>query len=568
MLQKGLLSGLAILLLFSTADAQFSRWIVVLKDKNNSPFSINRPQEFLSNEALKRRARFKIRIDETDLPVNPSYIQQVIAQGPATYISQSKWLNQILIRCSDSNTLNKIRSLSFVKSVNAVRNFTVNDEPTDKFKETIVPASVTAAPSGQVVVAGPPNRYNYGNSFEQVAIHKGEFLHNKGFTGKGIRIAILDAGFQRYKNIKAFDSIRAENRFLGDKDFVDFDGNVNEDDSHGEYCLSVIGSNVPGVMVGTAPEASFYLVRTEDVFSEMPIEEHNWVAGAEFADSVGADMISSSLGYTKFDNATFNHTYDDFYKNTTMCSIGATMAAHKGMIVTNSAGNSGADSWKYLGFPSDGDSVCAVAATDVNGNIAFFSSYGYPGKVKPNIASVGSSTAVYTSFGPSYASGTSFSNPNINGLIACLWQAFPKFNNYEILKAVYASSDRVRNPDNRYGYGLPNMKRAYIILRHEENNSKYGLGNWMKILHNDQGKIGVEFAAQIEGKVKITLLDKYGTILETREMITEEQEEYNVTFSNQTNAVYLRYTDERKENTLSLSELVVKQLPVPLNLAY
>ena len=203
----------------------------------------------------------------------------------------------------------------------------------------------------------------------------------------------------RSRTTKCFDSVRARNGFLGEKDFVAYDNSVNEDDTHGEMCLSTIAANVPGTMVGTAPDANFWLIRTEDVASEQPIEEHNWVVGAEFGDSAGTDLISSSLGYTQFDNSTFNHTYANFYNNSTMCSLGAAYAAKKGIIVTNSAGNSGADSWKYLGFPSDADSVAAIAACDVNGNIAYFSSYGYPGKVKPNITSVGSNTTLYAFYG-------------------------------------------------------------------------------------------------------------------------------------------------------------------------
>jgi subtilisin family serine protease len=217
-------------------------------------------------------------------------------------------------------------------------------------------------------------------------------------------------------------------------------------------------------MVGTAPDASFWLLRSENVNSEYPVEEHNWAVAAEFADSAGTDLISSSLGYMQFDDPQFDHTYNDFYKNSTMISRAATFAAKKGIIVTNSAGNEGGSSWNYIIFPADDDSVCAVAATNVNGNIAYFSSYGYPGKVKPNIASVGSGTILYAPYGLTSGSGTSFSNPNINGLIACLWQAFREFNNMTILEAVYRSADRVKTPNNRYGYGIPNMQKAYNLL--------------------------------------------------------------------------------------------------------
>ncbi|HRH61157.1 MAG TPA: S8 family serine peptidase, partial [Chitinophagaceae bacterium] len=368
-------------------------------------------------------------------------------------------------------------------------------------------------------------------SYDQVHIHNGEYLHNKGYNGTGIIIAIIDAGFYKYKTIKAFDSIRARNGFLGERDFVTFDGSVNEDDSHGENCLSIIGSNVPGSMVGTAPGANFWLLRGENTASEMPIEEHNWAAAAEFADSAGADMISSSLGYFTFDNAALNHTYADFYQNTTMCSRAATYAAKKGMIVTNSAGNEGGSSWKYIIFPADSDSVCAVAATNTSGNIAYFSSYGYPGKVKPNISSVGDGTTIYTSYGVSYGSGTSFSNPNINGLIACLWQAFPDASNMQILKAVYASGDKYKTPDNRFGYGTPNMAKAYRILQRQSNQLKYG-DEWIfanATPHNRE--IAVKLIGRKDGKAQLSLVGDDSKPVIAKTIVTEEEEIYNLTLA-------------------------------------
>ena len=446
---------------------QYSKYVVIFKDKNNSPYHLNKPRQYLSKKAIDRRTKYNIAIDSSDVPVNPSYIMQVIAQGDVNYLSQSKWLNQMLIYTTSTAAINAIKSLSFVKAVNPVAPAS-STKKIDKFKEEIKPIDASQLHSQKIAT----NRYNYGSSYGQVHIHKGEFLHNNGFTGKGITIAIIDAGFYHYKSTKAFDSAKAGKQFLGIKDFVDFDGSVDEDNSHGELCLSTIAANVPGVMVGTAPDANFWLLRSEDVNSEFPVEEHNWAAAAEFADSAGADMISSSLGYMQFDDAEFNHTYNDFYKNTTMVSKAATFAAKKGMIITNSAGNEGSSSWKYIIFPADDDSVCTVAATNVNGAIASFSSYGYSGKVKPDIASVGSGTTLYSSSGLTSGSGTSFSNPNINGLIACLWQAFPEFNNMEILNAVYRSADRFRSPDNRYGYGIPNMRKAYNILMKKRNEKK------------------------------------------------------------------------------------------------
>lgn len=527
---RQLLTIICLTLIGNTVHAQYPKYLVEFTDKNNSPYSLDNPSEYLSLKSIKRRQRYSIAIDSFDLPVNPGYIKRVLAKGPVTYLSQSKWMNKILINCSDAATIATIKSLNFVKSVSPVGQLKPDgSNSVEKFKETVTPISNTEK-SFNV-----EDTFNYGNSYKQIHIHNGEFLHQKGYTGEGMTIAILDAGFYKYRTIKAFDSARANKQFLGEKDFVDFDNSVNEDYDHGEYCLSTIAANVPGVMVGTAPKANFWLLRSENAATEYPIEEHNWAAAAEFADSCGVDLISSSLGYYVFDDAGFNHTYNDFYKNSTTVTRAATFATRKGMIVTNSAGNEGANSWKYIIFPADGDSVCAVGATDVNGNIAYFSSYGYPGKVKPNIASVGYGTTVYTSFGVSTASGTSFSNPNINGLIACLWQAFPKANNIEILKAVYASSDRAKNPDNRFGYGLPNMKRAYIILKKNQNIKLFG-DNTLFINNAENNSINVKCIAQTDGATTILLLNKEGKVIETKKVNMEEQEIYDIRFSMPTNS--------------------------------
>jgi serine protease AprX len=503
---------------------QYTKYVVVFKNKDNTPYRLDRPSVYLSSKSILRRKRYNIAIDSSDLPVNPSYISQVLAQGPVNYLSQSKWLNQVLIYTTSSTAITAISNLSFVQSVNAVGpTSTTFASGIDKFKEK-TEAIKSTQPQSNIVAA---NRYNYGSSFAQIHIHNGEFLHNKGLTGKGVTITIIDAGFYHYKTTVAFDSVKARNGFLGEKDFVDFDGSVNENDSHGELCLSTIASNVPGVMVGTAPDANFWLLRSENVNSEYPIEEHNWATAAEFADSAGTDMISSSLGYMQFDDPQFNHTYNDFYKNTTMVSKAATFAAKKGILVTNSAGNEGTNSWKYIIFPSDDDSVCAVAATTTSGVIASFSSYGYPGKVKPNISSVGSGTILYSSTGLTSGSGTSFSNPNINGLIACLWQAFPKDNNMTILQAVYNSADRFTTPDNRYGYGIPDMQKAYRFLKNLQNVSLYG-NEWL-IPGNTNFTNGISFKliGRINGKATIKLLDEHKNVITKLDLTTEQEEVYD-----------------------------------------
>jgi serine protease AprX len=514
-------------LLLQTVHAQYSKHIIQFTDKGNTTFSLSAPSAYLSAKAIARRTNYKLNFDSTDIPVSQQYINAVLSKGAVTLLSRSKWLNQILIQTTDANALQQIKALPFVKSSFSVGLKKSQPDTINKFTETV------ETTTQNIVAKAQDNAVNYGNSFNQVNIHKGEYLHNKGLMGQGITIAMLDGGFNSYKVNTFLDSARNNNQFLGERDFVTFDNSVNEDDPHGFYCLSIIAANAPGKMVGTAPKANFWLLRTENGATEFPIEEHNWVAGAEFADSVGADMISSSLGYTTFDDASFNHSYNEFYKNSTMVTRGASLAAKKGMIVMSSAGNDGTSSWKYISFPSDADSVCAVGAVSNLGTIASFSSHGYPGKVKPNIVSVGQGTTIASLFNTvASGNGTSFSNPNIAGLIACLWQAFPQFNNMEILDAVYKSSDRYNNPDNRYGFGIPDMQKAHQLLTYKARELKYGKGFWLIANPTPfQNNLNVIFRAAENGNADLRLLDTSGKTIERKNMIVTDGDQYEINFN-------------------------------------
>lgn len=543
-----------LVMIVSQGFAQYAKYIIQFTDKHNSPYSLSNPSAYLSQKAIERRTRYSIAIDSSDLPVNPSYVQQVLAQGKISLLSTSRWLNQVLVYCPDPATIDSIVKLAFVTRSQAIGNIVAGTAlPTyEKFEETVQPLIQVANAQSST-----EDNFDYGASYSQVSIHNGGFLHNKNFTGKGITIAVLDAGFYHYKTLSAFDSMRLNGQVLGERDFVDFDNSVDEDNSHGMYCLSIIGANLPGIMVGTAPKADFWLLRSENANSEYPIEEHNWVVAAEFADSAGADMITSSLGYSVFDDPSFNHSYNDFYANTTMSSRGAAKAAAKGMIVTNSAGNEGNNSWHYIIFPADADSVCTVGAVNTQGQIASFSSYGYPGKQKPNIVSVGLGTTVFgTNNVPITGSGTSFSNPNINGLIACLWQAFPQYNNMTILDAVYKSADRYSNPDNVYGYGIPDMKAAYSILKEKQNIELYG-NEWLFASPDPfTNNIQLKLIGQVDGTVQLSLTDKDGNYIRTYTFTTEQQEVYDTAF----NALELypagnytiHYKDSLTERTITL----------------
>jgi hypothetical protein len=476
---------IAVLLIFfpvfawTNAHSQSSRYIVILKNKDNNPYSLNNPSGYLSGKAIARRARQQIAIDSSDLPVTPAYLDSIRHAGAVSILNISKWLNQVLIQTTDPQALQNINQFSFVQSVSGIapRTAAATKEPADKFSVKITPAKKMHG------VQGINDYYNYGSMYAQVNIHEGAFLHNKGFRGEGITIAILDAGFYHYDTNPAFDSVRLNNQVLGTWDFVGNKSSVTEEHSHGMICFSTIAANRPGLLVGTAPKANFYLFRTEDVANEYPVEEQNWVAAAERADSLGVDLITSSLGYNTFSNPALDHTYADMNGNSTIITRGAEWAAKKGILVTNSAGNSGGDSWHYILAPADGEHVLAIGAVNSSGAVAGFSSYGpsSDGRIKPNVASVGWGTIVAgTNGNPSSANGTSVANPNLAGLIACLWQAFPEFTSQAIFDAVQRSADQYNNPDNRVGYGIPNMRIAYGILE-----KKRELQNAERILNND-----------------------------------------------------------------------------------
>ncbi|MBL7702660.1 MAG: S8 family peptidase [Ferruginibacter sp.] len=461
-----LLILIALFLVEADSYAQFSKYIIRLKDKGTNPFSISNPIQYLTQRSIDRRTRYGIAIDSTDLPITPRYIDSIRNAGAVTILNVSKWLNQVAIQTTDAAALTKINSFPFVISTAplAPKN-NLGNKPVNK-KLDAESAGLQEPTTTNTTTA---DYYNYGLSYGQVHLHNGEFLHNRGFRGQGMHMAVLDAGFFNYLTLPTFDSIRNNGQVLGTWDFVTNNANVNEDNSHGTACLSTIAANMPGTFMGTAPKTSFYLYRTEDVGSEYPIEEQNWVAGMERADSLGVEITSTSLGYFTFDNAVFNYTYaTDLNGNTTLSAKGADLAAKKGILCVLAAGNEGNSSWHFLITPSDADSVMAVGAVSTSGAVGSFSSYGpsSDGQVKPAVAAVGVSAVVANANTgqPSFGSGTSYACPNMAGLTSCLWQAFPEVNNMRIITVMQESATRANNPDNRVGYGIPDMKKAFVKL--------------------------------------------------------------------------------------------------------
>ena len=462
-------SLLIIFLLFAStyeSQAQFTRYIVKLKNKGGTPYTISSPLAYLSQRAVDRRTKYSIAIDSTDLPVTPSYISQIRNIPNVVLLNISRWQNAVTIQTSSAAAITNINALPFVQSVNGIAARTTDNGRSSRNKFEME----------EIITDLPPQRieqitadyFNYGaNSYNEIHLHNGEFLHNIGLRGQGMQIAMLDNGFNNYTTLRAFDSVNINGQVLGTWDFVAREQNVANDGSHGMNCFSTIAANIPGQFIGKAPKAYFWLFQTEDNASEYPVEEFNWVCGAERADSSGADVMSSSLGYYDFDNASLNYTYSNMNGNTTISAIGADLAARKGIIVFNAVGNEGGNSWRFLITPSDGDSVVAVGAVNAAGNVGGFSSYGpsSDGQIKPDMASVGVSALVQTTSNTvGTSNGTSFACPNMAGLGTILWQGFPEFNNMKIIRALQQAGSRFATPDNRVGYGIPNMKTAFANL--------------------------------------------------------------------------------------------------------
>ena len=460
------LLGLFPKLVLTAQDAAPNSYWVQLKDKKGTPYLINQPEAFLSQRSLDRRIRQHILIDETDLPVSPDYLDSLKNRG-LEIVHTSKWLNGATVRTSDTILIKKIATLPFVTMVQLTKPGNVLKSISNKFSDEVLNTEYDPE--------------NYGDAITQLSQLNGQYLHRQGFRGKGIQIAILDAGFLNVNTNEAFDSLRNSNRILGTRDFVDPTSDIYTQNYHGMSVLSCMGGNIPGSLIGTAPDASFYLLRSEDVSSEYLIEEDNWVAAAEYADSLGVDVINSSLGYTQFNDSLMNHSYADLNGKTTRVTQAANMAFQKGILVFASAGNEGSNAWKKIIAPSDGENVIAVGAVDKKGFKASFSSYGpaYGGAVKPNLAAMGIGTTLVTSLQViSYASGTSFSSPVLAGMGACLLQANPYAGVKMAKMAIEQSANQYDKPDSLVGFGIPDFEKADKYLKVNSTNKLIEKSSW------------------------------------------------------------------------------------------
>ena len=447
---------------FAQAQVATNIYWVQFTDKNNSPYSIDNPEAYLTPRALQRRANQGITIDEYDIPVNPQYLQAVAECG-AEQINPSKWLNGVSVYVTDPAVIEAINALEFVS---VVRNCP-NDLKAQEQKERWLANEMKPSAANRGMYG------YYGGAETQVTQLKVNLLHEMGFDGKDVIVAVLDGGFIGTDDHSCFDNMREEGRLLGTRDFVYGSTSVYSQSTHGTSCLSTMAAYDPNNMVGTAPKASYYLIHTEDGDSENIIEEYNWVSGAEYADSLGVDVCSTSLGYVGFDMGQWDHPYEHYDGHTAPMTIGAEIAASRGMICMNAAGNDG-DGICTLGIPADAEHILTVGAVDENGARAYFSSVGptYDGRIKPDVMALGQGTFVATGYNgwwPYYnGDGTSFATPVLAGAVACLRQARPYSSVQEICDAIRACGDHADNPDNKYGYGIPDFSQALEMLQVEE----------------------------------------------------------------------------------------------------
>ena len=433
--------------------SQEDAW-VYFNSKSNADFYFNNPLQMLSQRALNRRILQNIELDLKDVPITQSFINQIANSNGITVMARSKWLNAVHIRGSVAN-INALTAFSFVNNVSFA----------NKLLNTVA--------SGKIIVQSRNQKinkslevaaiYNYGTSSNQIQMLNGHLLHQQNFTGSGKIIAVLDSGFQGVNTVQPFDRLRTNNLILGGYNFVSRNNNLYSADSHGTLVLSTMGGYTENQLIGTAPDASYYLYVTEDVLSENPVEESLWVEAAETADSLGVDIINSSLGYFAYDNPNYSYTYSDMNGTTSIISRGANVAFSRGMIVVVSAGNSGLSSNPHIGSPADAIKALTVGAVNATEQYVGFSSIGlsFDGRIKPDIMALGQNATVSNMSGNIIgASGTSFSSPISCGLIACLWQAFPNKTNQQIVDMIKASSDRFLNPNVQYGYGIPDFNLA------------------------------------------------------------------------------------------------------------
>ena len=443
-------------LLWSSALAEGNRYMVFFTDKEGSDYYLDKPEEFLSPKSLERRTKQNIGLKTSDLPVSESYLLALKQIDGINTLFTTKWFNGVLVEMEEA-LLEEVETQPYVAAVEFVA-------PGIKFTgSTNNNRNSRNSKQGRIIAAEEESGAQ--NAFIGV-----DMMHEAGYKGEEMLIAVFDSGFEYVDQSSFFNHIFTGSKLLGQRDFIRNSDNVFQYDSHGSKVLSCISAFKDGSYSGTAPEANLVLCVTEDVGSEYRIEEYNWLFAAEYADSIGADIINSSVGYSYFSDEQMDYTYEDMDGKTTIISKAARLSAQRGMLVVTSNGNEGNNSWTYLNAPADADSVLSVGAVTYDKIRSNFSSYGptSDGRIKPEVSALGSWVKVIYKNEVTYANGTSFSTPLTAGLAAGFWQAFPEMTNIEVISYLKMTASQSDAPDTLIGYGIPDFTRAYTQAKFNE----------------------------------------------------------------------------------------------------
>ncbi len=541
---------LALFGILSSMNSQTKHW-VKFSNKNGTPYTLSNPSAFLTPAAIQRRTTYAVPYHFTDLPVTPAYINQVEAVPNVTVLYASKWLNGVVVSISSGSAtaLATISSFTYVSSTSLVNKYKL-DMPVIEQPAFVGEENLRASSSAT---------FNYGGSYWQTKQLNADCIHSQGFRGQNMVIAVLDAGFLNANINPVFDSLFNRGGVLGTRDFVSGGTNVYDDDSHGEMVLSCLAAIKPGVIMGSAPRANYWLLRTEDAPTEKLVEEYNWIRGAEFADSVGAQVLTTSLGYTEFDNPAQNHTFADLNGKTAPMSIAANLAARKGLLVLNSAGNGNGGPWPKIGIPADADSICTVGAIDSLSNVTGFSSIGptADGRIKPDLVARGGNAWVSAANATGacfQANGTSFSCPILAGAMTCFWQAHPNFNAYKVLDTLRKTASNFASPNNSRGWGTPNMC-AVAITTVFKNNS-LNATNFIVSPNPFNSLISIKVDQLIQGAVTIEVYNVLGAVVKTYKE-TDLVGTHSYDLSDMSNGVY--FMKISTANSASQLKKIVKQ---------
>lgn len=446
---------------------QYYKFRVYLKDKGNTPHSADDPGAFLSGRAIERKKKEKVEIDESDLPISRDYFTLMEKAG-GKVVTHSNWFRTMVVEVSDSLKIENVESLSFVDSVKYI--WRGSKLPVgEKVRPRLVPVGCDELMDADT---------EYGFTDAQFRMHNAVFMADAGFRGKDMLVGVIDAGFTNFDVIPRFESVRVG----GYMNFVP-SGSIFSSSDHGTKVLSTMATDLPGVMMGSAPDATYWLLRSEDTTSEFPVEEDYWVRAVEFADSLGVDIINTSLGYNSFDDKILNYTHAELDGSVSMMSQAADKAYEKGMLIVVSAGNEGNKSWQKITPPADARDVVSVGAVGTDSVIASFSSHGLTAdnRIKPDLVSVGSGTITIGQEGAiGHTNGTSLSSPFLTGLITSLWSVNPSLHRSEVVDILKRSCDRYLNPDSIYGYGIPDFHLAMkeVLAKLEVHSKKVTENGW------------------------------------------------------------------------------------------